>query len=125
MLRVARALTHTGGVRYFPGTAEALPLPDDTATLVWSIATVHHWHDVDAALREIRRILRPSGRLVAIERATTADATGLASHGWTDEQAAAFAQQCRDHDFTDVQVEHSQSSRRRSVVSVTGASPGP
>jgi ubiquinone/menaquinone biosynthesis C-methylase UbiE len=125
MLRVARALTHTARVRYLQGTAEALPLPDDAATLVWSIATVHHWRDVDAALREVRRILRPSGRFVAIERATTPDATGLASHGWTEEQAAAFAQQCRDHGFTVVQVEASQPSRRRSVVSVTGTAKGP
>ncbi len=60
MLRVARAL---GGPsrRYLQGAAEALPLPDDSATVVWSLATVHHWQDLDAGLREARRVLRPRG----------------------------------------------------------------
>lgn len=55
MLRVARALTRasrsdTATVRYQDGTAEALPLPDGSATVAWSLATVHHWHDLDAGL---------------------------------------------------------------------------
>ena len=87
MLRVARALTRRADVRYMEGTAESLPLPDDSATVVWSIATVHHWRDIDAGLREVRRILRPGGRFVVLERLVRAGATGLASHGWTVEQA--------------------------------------
>jgi ubiquinone/menaquinone biosynthesis C-methylase UbiE len=48
---------------------------------------VHHWHDLDAGLAEVRRVLRPSGRFLAIERQVEPGATGLASHGWTAEQA--------------------------------------
>jgi SAM-dependent methyltransferase len=117
MLRTARLLTRRA-VSYRPGAAEALPVDDGTAQVVWSIATVHHWQDVDAGLREVRRVLVPAGRFVAIERHTTADAHGLRSHGWTDDQAAALAAACEAHGFVDVRVqEHPRA--RRPVLSVT------
>ena len=40
--------------------------------------------------------LLPGGRLVAVERRAQAGSRGHASHGWTDEQATAFADRCRD-----------------------------
>lgn len=52
MLRIARLLTRRPAkVRYAEGVAEAIPLPDDSASVVWSIATVHHWSDIDAGIQ--------------------------------------------------------------------------
>ena len=121
MLRVARGLTRSRKVRYVEGAVEALPLPDDFATVVWSLATVHHWRDVDDGLREVRRVLRPGGRFVAIERRILPDAAGLAVHGWTDEQADAFARACTDHGFTEVCVERPQQTGRRSIIAVAAS----
>ena len=123
MLRVARALTRSRNVRYVEGAAEALPLPDAFATVVWSIATVHHWRDIDDGLREVRRVLRPGGRFVAIERRSPPDATGLASHGWTDEQVEAFTHACADHGFTEVRVERPPQTGRRPIVAVAATTP--
>jgi ubiquinone/menaquinone biosynthesis C-methylase UbiE len=123
MLRVARFLTRrSAAVRYVEGSAEALPLADASATVFWTIASVHHWADLDLALREARRVLRPGGRLVAMERSTQPGARGLASHGWTDEQAHAFADLCLEHGFVDTRVDR-QRSGRRSTVSVTATAP--
>jgi hypothetical protein len=47
-----------------------------------------------------RQAVGLGGRLVAIERLSRPGATGLASHGWTVEQASAFADRCRAHGFT-------------------------
>jgi ubiquinone/menaquinone biosynthesis C-methylase UbiE len=122
MLRVARALSRVTArgapaIRYMQGAAEALPLPDDAATVVWSLATVHHWRDLDAGLAEARRVLRPGGRLLAIERLIEPGASGHASHGWTEDHAQRFAELCRTAGFADVEVGRHRTSRGR-VISV-------
>lgn len=95
MLRIARGFTgRDAGISWLAGTAEGLPLPDGAATVTWSISTVHHWKDLDHGLAEVFRVLVPGGRLLAIERRREAGTSGLASHGWTDDQAQAFADYC-------------------------------
>jgi ubiquinone/menaquinone biosynthesis C-methylase UbiE len=124
MLNVARLLTRRsrGAVRYAEGSAEALPLPGSSMSVAWSIACVHHWADLDAGLGEARRVLKPGGRLVVIERLTRPGATGLGSHGWTTQQASAFAGRCVAHGFT--RIETNQHGRgRKATVSVTAAAP--
>ena len=74
------------------------------ATVAWSIATVHHWQDVDAGVAEVHRVLRSGGRFLALERRTTPDATGVATHGWTPEQAQVFADHLSSHGFGDVTI---------------------
>jgi ubiquinone/menaquinone biosynthesis C-methylase UbiE len=124
MLRLARLLTRRSAhaVRYAQGSAEALPLPDSSVSVAWSIASVHHWAEVDAGLREARRVLKPGGRLVAIERLTRPGATGLASHGWIAGQASVFADRCLAHGFTDARVDR-HSGGRRTRVSVRATAP--
>jgi ubiquinone/menaquinone biosynthesis C-methylase UbiE len=123
MLRVARLLTRSSKlVSYAVGCAESLPVPEQSVSVLWTIASVHHWADLDAALAEATRVLKPGGRLVAIERYTCPDAHGHASHGWTDGQAATFAGLCRAHGFIDAEVGHHQKGRRR-TISVTASAP--
>jgi ubiquinone/menaquinone biosynthesis C-methylase UbiE len=119
MLRIARAVTHRTDITWSEGSAESLPVPDGAATVVWALATVHHWRDANAGVAEAHRVLRPGGRLLAVERQTTNDATGLASHGWTHEQAQSFAAACRASGFVDVGV-RGERAGRRSVWVVTG-----
>ena len=123
MLALARRVTRPARpIRWCLGSAESLPCPDHSATVVWSLATVHHWRDIDAGLAEAKRVLAPQGRLVVIERRTAAGASGLASHGWTSAQADAFAEQCRSTGFQDVNVIRSDHGRRhRLLVRATAA----
>lgn len=46
------------------GDAESIPYQDASFDLVVGHAILHHIPDVDAALREVLRVLRPGGRLV-------------------------------------------------------------
>lgn len=57
----------TAGIRWAVGDAEALPLPDasvDAYTIAFGLRNVT---DIDRALREARRVLRPGGQFLCLE----------------------------------------------------------
>jgi SAM-dependent methyltransferase len=117
MLRLARAVTRSREhITWIQGRAESLPIPDSTASVLWTLASVHHWTDVGAGLAQAYRVLRPGGRLLAIERRVEPAATGLASHGWTPRQAESFMALCHDAGFTDLATTERVVGRRTAVV---------
>jgi ubiquinone/menaquinone biosynthesis C-methylase UbiE len=52
-------IPHRPGIRVLEGHASALPLPDGSADGAWLSLVIHHIPDLEAAAREIRRVLRP------------------------------------------------------------------
>ena len=48
-------------VTYLAGSAEAIPLPDDSVDLVLLFLTLHHWNDRQQGMTEVARVLRPGG----------------------------------------------------------------
>lgn len=52
------------------GPAEVLPFTDNSFDIVISRYSAHHWHDIQAALMEIRRVLKPGGRFIMMDIAT-------------------------------------------------------
>lgn len=55
--------------------AEKLPFEDGYFDMVLCRFTTHHWQNMDAGLREARRILKPAGRAVFIDVVAPADRT--------------------------------------------------
>lgn len=53
------------GVEVLDGTAEEIPLGDGSVDVV-TVAQAFHWFDAPAALGELRRVLKPGGRLVLV-----------------------------------------------------------
>ena len=49
------------------GSVDQLPFADASFDLVMTRFSAHHWRDVKAGIAEMRRVLKPAGRLVVID----------------------------------------------------------
>lgn len=54
-------------IRTEQGPAETLPFDDASFDFVLSRFSAHHWHDVPRALAEVRRVLKPTGRVIFVD----------------------------------------------------------
>jgi len=71
-----RDLVRAGRVDVAVAAVEALPFPEASFDKVLCVHVVYFWPDLGLALREIRRVLKPGGRLVLLFR-TSADAASV------------------------------------------------
>ena len=49
------------------GAAEAIPAEDRSVEALWSVNTLHHWTDREAAVRELARVLKPGARVLLVD----------------------------------------------------------
>jgi ubiquinone/menaquinone biosynthesis C-methylase UbiE len=49
------------------GVAENLPFAEGSFDYVFSRYSAHHWHDLDAGLREVARVLKPGGTAAVVD----------------------------------------------------------
>ncbi|MHB1319530.1 MAG: class I SAM-dependent methyltransferase, partial [Anaerolineae bacterium] len=70
VLRSQRGLSN---VRWELGDVQSLPWPDDTFSVVACRRAAHHFTDMPRAMAEMRRVLRPGGRLVIDDRTVPDD----------------------------------------------------
>ena len=118
MRRLATRRTPAGlrdAVRVADGTAERLPLEDGAATVAWAVASFHHWTDQDSGLAELRRVLRPGGRLLIAERLARPGGW-LQHHALTREQGQDLVAQLERAGFEGVTAGHHDLGRRRLLV---------
>lgn len=49
------------------GAAESMPVEDSSIDALWTVNTLHHWTDRQAAARELFRVMRPGGRVILVD----------------------------------------------------------
>lgn len=54
-------------IRVADGSAESIPADDHCVDALWTVNTMHHWTDMDEAVHELSRVLRPGGRLLLVD----------------------------------------------------------
>ncbi|WP_259781674.1 class I SAM-dependent methyltransferase [Aestuariispira ectoiniformans] len=64
-------------IRFETAGAEAIPLPDDSVDVALAINSLHHWQDRTGALAEVRRVLKPGGRMILVEEIFADTARGM------------------------------------------------
>jgi ubiquinone/menaquinone biosynthesis C-methylase UbiE len=78
MLRAAAAKTGEGVAATFAAaSADALPFRDAAFDTVVSASSLHFWTRPETGLREVRRVLRPGGRLLLLDWSRDAAAMRL------------------------------------------------
>jgi len=105
------ASPHRSHVSVRDGAAESLPLEAASIDALWTVNTVHHWTSVARAAAELRRVLRPGGRLLLVDEAfddpshpfferMSGRREGHARH-FADVDPVAIAALLREHGFSD------------------------
>jgi len=126
MLRLGRWITarqQPANVTFTVGRAEALPLPDASATVAWALSSVHHWPDLAAGLAEAARVLAPGGQILFAERLVRPGARGHAVHGLTRDQAGQLAAALEAAGFTGLSCQTRQAGHKTLLI-ITGALSG-
>lgn len=92
--------------------AEDVPFEEQTFSLVWSVASMHHWDDRERGLSALVRVLSPGGRLLIAER--TLKRPG---HGITPDQSDTVMSFLRRLGQTDVTaVDHRVGRRQLTII---------
>ena len=65
----ARRLAQRGrkAIHVAAGSAKSIPAADHSVDALWTVNTIHHWTDLDAAVHELARVLRIGGRVLLVD----------------------------------------------------------
>ncbi|TAH39314.1 MAG: class I SAM-dependent methyltransferase [Planctomycetota bacterium] len=128
MIARARSAATPANASFTAAPVHALPFATDSLDRVVSMESIYYWSELEAGLREIRRVLRPGGRfLVAMEyfrenphSAHWGRRMGLALHHLS---APEWEARLQDAGFTQVGSELLHDRRRRQTAAEFGADP--
>lgn len=89
------------------GSVESLPWPDGSFDAVTTINTIYFWPDLDAGLREIRRVLKTGGRLVIGMRSEEAlGKLPIARHGFRLYGMDNLMSRLENSGFGSIRIDH-------------------
>ncbi len=109
-----RSAVASGQVELRVGTVTNIPYPDAHFTKACAIHSLYFWEPLDAALRELFRVLAPGGLLILVVRTRRPNAGPLnpSRYGLTDEQIAAVVGGLEEAGFTNARTKRQNMARQ-------------
>ena len=108
-LALAARLTSRAGLgermRTVAGRVEAIPLRAGVFTQIWSVETLHHVAERDAALRELFRVLRPGSTLALQEIVRRSEQVPVRGGPWRHGTEAEYREHLAAAGFREIVVE--------------------
>jgi ubiquinone/menaquinone biosynthesis C-methylase UbiE len=106
------ALVEAGTASFHLASAHEMPFDDDCFDRVFSTGVVHFWAEPLAALVEVRRVLRPAGKmLMACLSPQGAPGFAQAEYGFHLREAPEWDALCREAGFADIKSETVESQQ--------------
>jgi ubiquinone/menaquinone biosynthesis C-methylase UbiE len=66
--KINKSFVLGGRAAFYSGSADNMPFDDSVFDAVFTVNTIYFWDDIPKVLADIRRVLKPSGRLVVSVR---------------------------------------------------------
>lgn len=108
----ARRCRRRANVDVREAEASRLPFLPNSFTVVWAIASLHHWPDRPGGLAEVHRVLRDGGRILIAEWVTEEDH----GHGLSEDETTEVTAELHDLGFGEVSIETTAIRRETMVV---------
>ena len=99
------------GIETAVAGAEDVPFPDESFSVIYSVASMHHWDDPDAGLATLTAKLAPGGRLLIAERLLR-----RRGHGITQERITEVETKLFELGQVDIHTVERQAGHRRLAV---------
>ncbi len=64
---LANKIHHATGLSFIQGSAEKIPLPDSSIDVILNVESCHGYGNVDTFLSEVKRVLKPEGKLLLVD----------------------------------------------------------
>jgi len=77
MLKVARRKAFSGNIEYIVADVSDIPIPKETFSAVVCYSSFPHFQDKPEALKEMRRVLKPGGRLFICHTSGRSEINGI------------------------------------------------
>ncbi|GAA3928075.1 class I SAM-dependent methyltransferase [Litoribacillus peritrichatus] len=94
-------------ITYYEGSAEKLPINDAFADVVLAFDSYDHWQDQAKGLKEVRRVLKPTGLFVVVKDGGLPNLAGAKKEFLSGLLSAGF-KVVQEHDVNEGDVSFSQ-----------------
>jgi SAM-dependent methyltransferase len=103
--RLSRRAGLAGKVHGLAGSFEAVPVRDGAFTQIWSVEALHHAANLEVAIGELARVLRPGSPLALQEIVRRSHAVPQIGGVWRHHTVAEYRQALRNAGFADLEEE--------------------